>query len=150
MQEKRFQPGGFGRVSGQVLPGSGNTTTIGEMVKPFLDSGPREKKINGERVRKLTPTQSERFNRSLAELKLSAYKIHSLLWKWRGAPARGQLPFFTIHSLAKFCRMTRPTVRAALRELIAKGWITRLEYNRHEKNSLYRLRPIRDVPKPAK
>lgn len=133
-----------------MLDGVHNLASIGEIVRPFLDSGEREKKTDGERVRKLTPTNSERFNRSLCELGSSAYKIHSLLWKWRGAPARGRLPFFTIHSLARFCNLSRPTVRAGLRELIKKGWIARLGYNKHQKNELYRLRPIREVPKPGK
>ena len=87
-------------------------------------------------------------NRAQAELGLSAFKIHALLWTWRGAPARGELPFFTIHSLAKFCKMSRPTVRVGLTELSRKGWIARRKYNKHHKNALYGLVAIREVPAP--
>lgn len=132
-----------------VLSGEHNLSSIGDLVHSFLDAGPRAKKIELEQLKKLTPTRSERFNRSLRELSPSAFKIHSLLWKWRGAPARGHLPFFTIHSLARFCGLTRPTVRSGLAELIEKGWIERNGYNKHAKNSLYRLLPIRDVPRPG-
>lgn len=97
------------------------------------------------RVR-LFPTNSERMNRSLKELSKSAFKVHMLLWQWRGAPARGKLPFFTIHSLSKFCAFTRPTIRGALKELVNQGWIQKLGYSKHKKNELYRLVPIRDVP----
>lgn len=95
------------------------------------------------------PTRSERLNRALRELGPSAFKIHTLLWRWRGAPARGHLPFFTIHSLSKFCRLTRPTVRVGLRELIHKGWIRPQRYNVHHKNTLFRLVAIRRVPAPS-
>ena len=123
-----------------------NIRSIGELVRPLLDGGTRESKINGGVPRKLTPTNSERFNRSLRELSSSGFKVHCLLWKWRGAPARGKLPYFTIHSLSKFTGLTRPTVRKALDELIRKGWIGREPYSVHKKNSLYRLIPIREVP----
>lgn len=96
-----------------------------------------------------SPTRSERMNRAIAELGLSAFKIHALLWTWRGAPARGELPFFTIHSLSRFCHMSRPTVRVGLAELNRKGWITRREYNKHHKNALYGLVGIRKVPRPG-
>ena len=134
-----------------------NTHRIGELLSGVLDAGkrhqvgsdkPSKKSLGGVRRprRRLFPTNSERMNRSLKELGKSAFKIHTLLWKWRGAPARGKLPFFTIHSLSKFCSLTRPTVRMALRELVEKGWIQKLGYSRHKKNELYRLIPIRDVP----
>ncbi len=104
---------------------------------------------NGEyRVR--SPTNSERLNRALVELGLSAFKVHLLIWKWRGAPARGTLPFFTIRSLEKFCHLTRPTVRVALDELTSKGWIVRKEYNVHHKNALYSLVAVRQIPRPTK
>ena len=132
---------------------------IGDLVPGVLDSGNRRKKdlrglVNGDddrqpgeyRVR--TPTNSERLSRALTELSLSAFKIHILVWKWRGAPARGTLPFFTIRSLERFCHLTRPTIRGALRELTRGGWIERLPYNPHHKNTLYRLVPIRKVPAP--
>ena len=41
--------------------------------------------------------------------------------------------------------MSRPTVRAGLGELNCKGWIQKLPYNKHAKNALYRLIPIRDI-----
>ncbi len=87
-------------------------------------------------------------NRSLAELGLAAFKIHTLLWQWRGAPARGTLSFFTIHSLSKYCNLTRPTVRVALAELVKKGFIERLRYNGHYKNTLYKLIGVRKIPAP--
>lgn len=96
-----------------------------------------------------SPTRSERMNRALAELGLSAFKIHALLWTWRGAPSRGELPFFTIHSLGKFCHLSRPTVRVGLDELSRKGWIARRNYNKHHKNALYGLVGIRKVPRPG-
>lgn len=134
-----------------------NMHSIGDLLPGVLDAGQRtsgiitEPKNNGSDVkpphrRRLSPTNSERMNRSIKELGASAFKIHTLLWKWRGAPAKGNLPFFTVHSLSRFCGMTRPTVRSGLTELVNKGWIQRLKYNKHEKNALYRLTPIRDVP----
>ena len=134
-----------------------NLHMIGELIPGVLDSGQRESGIierpknKGPDVnipprRRLSPTNSERMNRALKELGSSAFKIHTLLWKWRGAPAKGNLPFFTIHSLSKFCSLTRPTVRSGLTELTIKGWIQKQKYNKHEKNALYRLTPIRDVP----
>lgn len=118
---------------------------LGELLPGVLDRGQRVLKVTSRSKEKLSPTNSERMNRALRELGTSAFKIHILLWKWRGAPARGKLPFFTIHSLCKFCSLTRPTVRVALRELKHKGWIEKLGYNKHHKNELYRLIPIRDV-----
>jgi len=134
-----------------------NLSSIGELLPGVLDRGQRvsgiikEPSKDGSCVKpphrhRLSPTNSERMNRSLKELGSSAFKIHCLLWKWRGAPARGLLPFFTIHSLSKFCCLSRPTVRSGMRELTSKGWIQRLKYNKHEKSTLYRLIPIRDVP----
>ncbi len=132
---------------------------IGELVPGVLDSGARRRRPlaaffeepenpEGREYRSRSPTNSERLNRALVELSSSACKIHLLLWKWRGAPARGLLPFFTIHSLSRFCSMSRPTVRLALRELLQKGWILPKAYNKHHKNALYRLVPIRKVPAP--
>ena len=129
-------------------------------VKASLDRGKRRKRRgsplpgasgggdNGE-YRAKSPTNSERMNRSLAELGLSAFKIHTLIWQWRGAPSRGKLPFFTIRSLERFCHLTRPTIRRALAELTAKGWIVRFKYNTHHKNALYTLCPCRKIPRPA-
>ncbi len=136
-------------------------TAIGEVLSEVLDRGSRLRKpvrdllddIDGEpgrEYRKRTPTNSERLNRALVELGPSAFKIHTLVWKWRGAPARGSLPYFTIRSLEKFCHLTRPTVRVALGELTKKGWIVRKSYNKHHKNALYSLVPIRKVPGPIK
>lgn len=139
---------------GQALPYVQETA---ERISEVLDSGKRAQAVSqtgsgddledgqGYRVRG-GPTRSERLNRALVELSPSAFKVHTLLWKWRGAPARGLLPFFTIHSLSKFCNLTRPTVRSGLVELVRKGWIQRLGYNCHVKNALYRLVPIRKVP----
>lgn len=95
--------------------------------------------------KRLSPTNSERLNRALKELSPSAFKIHTLLWKWRGAPAKGHLPFFTVHGLSTFCGMTRPTVRSGLRELVRLGWIRKQGYNKHIKNELYSLTPIRNI-----
>lgn len=125
-----------------------NLHTIGDLLPGVLETGERVKKVEVKPRVKLTPTNSERMNRALQELGTSAFKIHTLLWKWRGAPSRGRLPFFTVHSLAKFCNLTRPTVRSGLMELVCKGWIHKLGYNVHHKNELYRLIPIRDVPDP--
>jgi len=133
---------------------------LGEAVEEVLDSGSRsrrplasffdETEIPPSReYRARSPTNSERLNRALIELSASACKIHLLLWKWRGAPARGLLPFFTIHSLSRFCKMSRPTVRMALRELLHKGWIRPEKYNKHYRNTLFRLVSIRKVPPPA-
>ncbi len=123
-----------------------NVSSIGELIPKVLDVGERRRKIGRKSRKKLSPTNSERMNRSLVELGPSAFKIHMLLWQWRGAPARGLLPFFTIHSLSRFCGLSRPTVRTGLMELVAKGWIRRERYNARCKNSLYRLVPVRDIP----
>lgn len=132
---------------------------IGDLVPGVLDSGSRRKKdlrglleddddLDPKEYRVRTPTNSERLNRALTELPPAAFKIHILVWKWRGAPARGTLPFFTIRSLEKFCHLTRPTIRQALRLLERRGWVERLPYNPHHKNTLFRLVPIRKVPPP--
>jgi len=132
-----------------------------EAIQGVLDHGKRsqggremgpESNLDGDeayRVRK-GPTRSERMNRALKELSPSAFKIQMLLWTWRGAPHRGHLPFFTIHSLAKFCNSTRPTMRSGLLELERKGYIQRLPYNPHVKNALYRLVGVRRIPRPCK
>lgn len=136
-------------------------TPIGEALAEVLDRGARRRKPvrdllddddagDGREYRKRSPTNSERLNRALTELGSSAFKVHILVWKWRGAPARGTLPYFTIRSLEKFCNLTRPTIRVALRELTRKGWIVRLPYNVHHKNTLYSLVPIRKVRAPTK
>lgn len=141
--------------------GSGpGVVPLGEVMEEVLDSGSRSRRDvrgllddeeipSGREYRARSPTNSERLNRALKELSAAACKIHLLLWKWRGAPARGLLPFFTIHSLSRFCGMSRPTVRMALRELMHKGWIRPERYNKHHKNTLYRLVSIRRVPPPA-
>jgi len=132
-----------------------------EPLSQVLDSGSRRRRDvkdllddfevdPGREYRKRTPTNSERLNRALVELGSSAFKVHTLVWQWRGAPARGTLPYFTIRSLEKFCNLTRPTVRVALKELTQKGWVERLPYNKHHKNTLYRLIPIRKVRAPIK
>lgn len=133
---------------------------FGEAVGRSLDVGKRERRahrgpLEGEgdgsdgEYRKRSPTRSERMNRALDELGTAAFKIHALLWQWRGAPARGNLPYFTIRSLEKFCNLTRPTVRKALQELVHKGWIKRGEHNIHFKNALFRLVPVRQIPRPG-
>lgn len=149
------------RRSGAWDSGAGpGVVPIGEALAEVLDRGDRRRRPvkglledledpQGREYRKRSPTNSERLNRALVELGSSAFKIHVLVWKWRGAPARGTLPFFTIRSLEKFCNLTRPTIRVALRELTKKGWIVRLPYNKHHKNTLYRLVPIRKVPPPS-
>jgi len=128
-----------------VKPGARDLQSIGELLPGVLERGKREHKPHKVHRFRLSPTNSERMNRALKELGPSAFKIHTLLWKWRGAPSRGLLPFFTIHSLAKFCGLSRPTVRSGLLELTQKGWIEKLGYNVHEKNELYRLTPVREV-----
>lgn len=133
---------------------------IGDLVPGVLDSGSRRKKdlrglleddddLDPKEYRVRSPTNSERLNRALAELPLAAFKIHILIWKWRGAPARGTLPFFTIRSLEKFCHLTRPTIRQALRLLERRGWVERLPYNPHHKNTLFRLVSVRKIPGPG-
>ncbi|MBA7706823.1 hypothetical protein ES703_115680 [subsurface metagenome] len=119
-----------------------------EKDQPRIPPGRAKRGKKKPRVR-LSPTNSERMNRALVELSLPAFKIHTLLWKWRGAPAKGKLPFFTLKSLVRFVRLDRNTVRKGLRELVSLGWVVRLGYNPHEKNELYRLVPIADVPKPG-
>lgn len=132
---------------------------IGDLLPGVLEAGRRMSKNNvgGSKSRvggldggrkRLYPTNSERMNRALRELGPSAFKIHTLLWQWRGAPARGCLPYFTIHGLSKFCGLSRPTVRSGLLELVRLGWIQKLGYDKHHKNELYRLVPIREVGLP--
>ena len=133
---------------------------LAEAMEGVLDSGARRRRPlaaffedaedpGGREYRSRSPTNSERLNRALAELGAAAFRVHMLLWKWRGAPARGLLPYFTIHSLSRFCCLSRPTVRLGLRELLRKGWIRPEPYNKHHKNTLYRLVPIRKVPAPS-
>lgn len=156
MDPGAYRSRGEGEFDGVGGPGP---MAIGDLIPGVLDSGSRQRRTVRDvledsddepqkeyRVR--SPTNSERLNRALTELSSSAFKIHILVWKWRGAPARGTLPFFTIHSLGRFCKMSRPTVRLGLKELTRKGWIERLPYNKHHKNTLYRLIPIRKVPRP--
>lgn len=119
---------------------------VGDLIPGVLDSGKRLRGDGQGPGKKRSPTNSHRLNRALVELSTSAFKVHLLLWKWRGAPSRGLLPFFTFRSLSRFCNLTRPTVRCAVKELVEKGWIKKSSYNVHHKNSLYRLVPIRDVP----
>lgn len=135
------------RVEGGRVPDY-NLSSIGELLPGVLERGERQSKVTGRPHKRLSPTNSERMNRALVELSPSAFKIHMLLWKWRGAPARGLLPYFTIRSLCKFCALTRPTVRAGVRELVRKGWIRKHGYNKHAKNELYSLAPIRDIVSP--
>ncbi len=133
---------------------------IGDVLKDILDKGERHGKTkpkskdpsvddDGKEYRVRSPTRSERMNRALKELRPAAFKIHALIWEWRGAPARGILPFFTIRSLEKFCNLTRPTVRKAFDELTSKGWIIRSDYDCHYKNALYRLVAVRKIPRPG-
>jgi len=133
------------RVLGGRVPDY-NLSSIGELLPGVLEVGCRDRHRRKGPRKRLSPTNSERMNRALKELGPSAFKIHMLLWKWRGAPAKGLLPFFTVHGLAKFCRLTRPTVRSGLVELVRKGWIRKQGYDKHAKNELYGLIPIRDVP----
>ncbi len=110
-------------------------------------SGKRKGDAVAPRIR-LYPTNSARLNRALVELSLPAFKVHQLLWQWRGAPARGNLPFFTVLGVAKLCGTDRKVVRRALQELTRKRWIERAKYDEHHKNALYKLVPIKDVPLP--
>lgn len=143
---KREDSGAGSVQLGEVIPevldrGARRRRDVKDVLEDFEDSG-------GRNYRARSPTNSERLNRALAELGLSAFKVHTLIWKWRGAPARGTLPYFTIRSLEKFCHLTRPTIRVALQELTRKGWIERLPYNPHHKNTLFRLVPVRKIPPP--
>lgn len=150
----------FRRIQARQAERSVETSSLGESIEGLLDRGSRERRTANPRrddsddeskgeYRVRSPTRSERLNRTLTELTSAAFKIHLLIWTWRGAPAKGTLPFFTIHSLSRFCRLSRPTVRKALGELTRKGWIQRLPYNKHHKNALYRLIAIRKVPRPG-
>jgi len=144
----------------KVAHRSEDVETIGGALSEHLDRGSRTRETARgvvddsvergtiSRIRRY-PTNCMRLNRALTELDPSAFKIHLLLWQWRGAPARGTLPYFTIHSLSKFCNLTRPTVRKGLTELISKGWISKAPYNVHHKNALYRLVAIRKVRLPG-
>ncbi len=156
MEPDRDRKGREGPWDSGLGPG---VVPVGEVVSEVLDSGKRQRRSvrellddeespPGREYRARSPTNSERINRALAELRPGAFKVHMLLWKWRGAPARGLLPFFTIHSLSRFCKLSRPTVRMALRELIHKGWIRPEGYNKHHKNTLFRLVQVRKVPAP--
>lgn len=142
--ERNLQPA---EMEGGRVPDC-NLSSIGELLPGVLEKGKRQSKVATRPHKRLSPTNSERMNRALVELSSSAFKIHMLMWKWRGAPAKGLLPFFTIHSLSKFCSMTRPTVRSGLRELVRLGWIRKQGYNKHVKNELYSLAPIRDIALP--
>jgi len=110
-------------------------------------SGKRKGVAAAPRIR-LYPTNSARLNRALVELSPMTFKVHQLLWQWRGAPARGNLPFFTVTGLAKLCATDRNAVKRALEELSRKHWIERAKYDQHHKNALYKLVPIKDVPLP--
>lgn len=112
--------------------------------KPGRKKGPAA----APRIR-LYPTNSARLNRALVELSLPAFKVHQLLWQWRGAPARGNLPTFTLKGLVKFCRLAPNTIKSAMKELSRKRWIERAKPSPHHKNTLYKLVSIKDVPLPA-
>ncbi len=127
---------------------------------PMFDTGPRDKgeprpkpgpAARGKRkpTVRTTPTRKHRLNRALVELESAAFKVHTLLWEWRGAAARGNLPFFTLKSLARFCGTDRNVIRRAIAELISKGWIEPAPYDCHKKNSLYQLVPIEDIRIPG-
>ncbi len=149
------------RVNSKVSDVHAGSRTMGESVQEYLDQGSRlrsnvrelledQPSVEAGEYRARSPTRSERLNRALKELRPSAFKVHQLIWTWRGAPAKGCLPYFTIRSLETFCSLTRPTVREALQELTSKGWIQRLPYDKHHKNTLYRLVAIRQVAAPIK
>ncbi|MBA7705434.1 hypothetical protein ES703_114264 [subsurface metagenome] len=101
------------------------------------------------RRKRSSPTHLVRMNRALVELSFPAFKVHQLLWTWRGAAAKGVLPFFTQSSLARFCATDRKLIRRAIGELTRKGWIEPGQYDCHKKNSLYKLVAIEDVPRPS-
>jgi len=134
----------------KTAEGTQDLQSIGDVLAGALDKGKRVRDTENKEYRSRFPTNSERLNRALVELGLSAFKVHTLIWRWRGAPARGTLPFFTIRSLRKFCNLTRPTIRVALAELENKGWIIRKKYDRHHKNTLYQLVAVRKIPRPSK
>ncbi len=127
---------------------------------PMFDTGDRDKgeprpkpgpAARGERkpTVRTTPTRKHRLNRALVELSFPAFKIHTLLWEWRGAAAKGNLPFFTFKSLARFCGTDAKVVKRGMRELTSKGWIEPGQYDCHRKNSLFRLVPIEEIRIPG-
>ena len=134
------------RASGRRAESRQYEQETAESIKAYLGTGERDKGDKETFRVRGGPTRSERMNRALKELRPAAFKVQQLLLVWRGAPAKGNLPFFTIHSLSKFCSLTRPTVRTAFTELIDKGWIRKLPYDKHHKNTLYKLVGIRMVP----
>ncbi len=95
------------------------------------------------------PTHRERRNRALKELSGNAYKVHDLLWTWRGAEARGFTPFETDISLAYFLGTDVKVIKRAKEELTVKGWVEFGQYDKHGKNRKAYLVPIRKVPKPG-
>ena len=134
------------RAAGRRAESKAYEEETAKSIKAYLGSGERERGTQETWRVRGGPTRSERMNRALKELRPAAFKVQQLLLIWRGAPAKGNLPFFTIHSLSKFCNLTRPTVRSAFTELIDKGWIKKQPYDKHHKNTLYRLVGIRRVP----
>lgn len=116
--------------------------------QPWPTHGPA-KGGKKRRKKKEEATCFERWNRSKRELSWPAIAIHTQLWIWDGAPSKGDLPFFTIDSLAEFFQCDRKVVIRAIKELLQVGYIESLGYDKHHKNALYRLVPIRKVPEPT-
>ncbi len=134
--------------------------TVPDERGPGFDTGPRDKgearPVPGRAKRgarkptvRTTPTRKHRLNRALVELSSAAFKVHTLLWEWRGSAAKGNLPFFTFKSLARFCGTDRNVIRHAIAELTSKGWIEPGQYDCHKKNSLFRLVPIEEIRVPG-
>ncbi len=103
-----------------------------------------QKKLREERG----STYSARWNRGQDELSIWAFGIMVQLWIWRGAAAKGDLPYFTDKSLAKFFHTDVKVVKRAKRELISLGWVKCKPYDCHHKNTLYELIALRKVPVP--
>ncbi len=137
-QAAQQDPDGGGQPAGQGKRGDGS---------PAGRPG-RKKKVQAAPRIRLYPTNSHRLNRALVELTPMTFKVHQLLWQWRGAPSRGSLPSFTIKSVARFCATDRKVVRRAMIELTTKGWIEQAAYDKHHKNRLYKLVPIKNVRVP--
>lgn len=123
-------------------------TGVRDKGEPRPRHGPLKRGARKPTVR-TTPTRKHRLNRALVELSHPAFKVHTLLWEWRGSAAKGNLPFFTLKSLGRFCGADRNVIRRAIAELSSKGWIAPGQYDCHKKNSLYRLVPIEEIRVPG-
>ena len=93
-------------------------------------------------------THDARWNRGQDELSVWAFAVMLQLTIWRGAPAVGDLPYFTKAGLARHFHTDWKVIDRAIKELVSLGWVECKPYDCHHKNSLYRLVPLRKVPVP--